>query len=308
VAVLQPDGKVKEWLSEGRSFQGALALSRDGRRLAAVVTNGDGIDEVYLGDTAHPGLRRFAAIPSVDLDFPRFTPDGEALILTRTSRSEEDGLYLYPLSGAPARRILKTGSPGGWTMAVGWTPDGDLLVARNGKGSTVIGRLSLDKGEDPSSLRTFFDGKADFGVPDFSPDGRMVAYPSNESGKFEVYVAPYADGAIAGRAVNVSRGLGYRPLWSRDGRSLTYISGEDKVMRMTVDSKTGYPTGDAVEIAFFGDLNVAQTALGFEAGPDSNIYFIRRGAEEGAVKGYDLVLNWFTELNERLAAARPSRR
>ena len=68
-------------------------------------------------------------------------------------------------------------------------------------------------------LRTPFDETE----PAFSPDGRWIAYASNESGRYEVYVRPFPGGAPSGSGKwQISTGGGFHPIWSRDGRELFY--------------------------------------------------------------------------------------
>ena len=76
-------------------------------------------------------------------------------------------------------------------------------------------------------LRTPFGG----GWPAFSPDGRWIAYTSNESGRNEVYVRPFGGGASSGsRKWQISTGGGRYPIWSRDGRELFYETPESQIM------------------------------------------------------------------------------
>ena len=111
-----------------------------------------------------------------------------------------------------------------------WTPDGKTVLYtqaytadRGPKRKLASTDLWLVTLGDPGSARPFFESpfRETGGV--FSPDGRWIAYVSDESGVQEVFVRPYPG---PGASVKVSNGFANEPLWSRDGRELYYRAGE----------------------------------------------------------------------------------
>ncbi len=136
--------------------------------------------------------------------------------------------------------------------------------------------------------------------PAVSPDGRWLAYASNESGVNEVYVRPFPR-VHDGRWILLSGG-GNRPVWRRDGKELFYNS-EDAVMSVPIDAGTTFTFGKAVKL--FNWPGLQQTGLGptFDVSPDGKRFLmIKRSttAEVPAANGIVVVMNWGEELKAAL--------
>jgi hypothetical protein len=120
-----------------------------------------------------------------------------------------------------------------------WSPDGRFLLYQKSANEPDLWVLPMT-GEDRKPrpyLQTEFvelDGR-------FSPDGRFVAYSSNESGRFEVYVRPFPD-AQKGKWM-VSKGGGSQPRWRRDGKELFYVSPDSKLMTASVSTRAAFQSG-----------------------------------------------------------------
>lgn len=94
-----------------------------------------------------------------------------------------------------------------------------------------------------------------------SPDGRWLAYESNESGQFQIYVRPFPD-VDAGRW-QISPWGGTRPLWARDGRELFYVTPTGTLMAVPVDTATSFSAGTPVRLfdgPFFEFLRTLDTS------------------------------------------------
>src|SRR5205823_13532678 len=113
-----------------------------------------------------------------------------------------------------------------------WSPDGKHIIFSNP--NTLRGfdlwLLPLESGGKPAA---FLSSPADELHGNFSPDGRFVAYSSNESGRFEVYVRTFP---LSDRKWQVSTQGGYEPRWRRDGREIYYLSEDRKLMAVSVGS------------------------------------------------------------------------
>jgi serine/threonine-protein kinase len=133
--------------------------------------------------------------------------------------------------GGDAQRLTESSSP---QTPGSWSPDGKVLVftQRNpGTGSDIL-TLPMDGSEKtgwkPGQPKVFLSTPFEESEPVFSPDGRWIAYHSNESGIYEVYVRPYPG---PGGKWQISTGGGSLPLWSRNGKELYYVPPtRDKVM------------------------------------------------------------------------------
>jgi serine/threonine-protein kinase len=128
--------------------------------------------------------------------------------------------------------------------------------------------------------------------PAFSPDGRFIAYQSNESGVFEIYVRPFPQ--VEARRELISRSGGEAPTWSRDGTEIFYLS-ESGLTRVPVaNGRSGAPS------LSFGQPSLAldMTGLGsFDISPDGRTFAIERAPIEKAAKEIHVILNWQEELN-----------
>jgi hypothetical protein len=128
------------------------------------------------------------------------------------------------------------------------------------------------------------------GQPAISPDGKWLAYVSDESGKSEMYVTGYP--AARGRSL-ISIDGGEEPIWSRNGKELFYRNGQ----RWMVVTTSTQPTFDAgrPRLLFEGNyLNVS--GLSYDVTADGQRFVLIRGVEAPPVREIHVVLNWFEEL------------
>lgn len=123
----------------------------------------------------------------------------------------------------------------------------------------------------------------------FSPDGRFVAYVSNESGRAEVYVRPYSG---QGPRTQVSAEGGIEPVWSRDGKELFFRHGRD-LLAVTVQTTPSFSTGRS-QVVFSGDYAFGPLLANYDVAPDGKRFLMMKGRQwlEGQLV---LVLNWFSE-------------
>ena len=183
-----------------------------------------------------------------------------------------------------------------------FTPDGRLLFSEQvpGEGRNIQA-LRLDTRRVEPLIRT----PANELTPEISPNGRWVAYDSNESGQFEIYVRPYPD-VSAGRW-QVSTGGGRQPLWSRDGRELFYrdfsgaVMGTRVALGATFSSESVAKLVDGAAYTGSGAFGSSRT---YDVAADGRFLMIKSAAPDGgAVPSLFLVQHWFDEL-KRLAPAR----
>ena len=193
-----------------------INLSPDGHRLAVSIDEGYKAD-VWLYDISRAALTRlsFAATNNASV----WTPDGKK-ITVYSNRDGQWNLYWIAADGSGVEeRLTSSEFP---QIPWSWSPDGQLLAYSESHPTTGIDIwvLSLrDNRKAQPFLRTPFNEDA----PVFSPDGRWLAYQSNESGRDEVYVQPYP--GPGGKWMISSEG-GSKLLWASDGRELFYRNGE----------------------------------------------------------------------------------
>ena len=140
-------------------------------------------------------------------------------------------------------------------------------------------------------------------APEFSPDGRWLAYMSAESGRPEVYVQPYPG---PGARTVVSTEGGREPAWSRDGRELFYTTvpsadGHIKMMAVAVSSTTEFRAG-APRTLFEGRYVWSNPIRMYDVAPDGKRFLMVQDVERPPMKPTHMILvqNWFEELKRRV--------
>ncbi len=232
-----PDGETTTLLAEPRAYR-FPRLAPDGRRHALVF---DGA--VWVLDPSSGGLSRLTFDDERVLGFPVWTPDGSGVAYAATGwpgapggsdpvsggarQMGEVDVYVRRTDGtAEARRL--TAAPG-TELPVAFSPDGHRLLylaAGDGTGWDIRsvqldGATPLDATPGASSDLVATPG--DDLYPAISPDGKWLAYMSNETGRYEVYVRPFPDGT--GRWQVSVEGGGF-PRWTRNGRELVFRTGD----------------------------------------------------------------------------------
>ncbi len=275
----------------------------DGRRGAAVITNAKAIYEIWGTDLDRPGLRRIAALPDADCAAPIWSPDGERIAHYRQALSAEDGVYVSRADGqGEPMRVLEKESEGDFLIPSSWSPDGSALLvtrAREGKNDVLLVPVKAAAGE--SALpRPLLSGPFSETSAVFSPDGRRIAYVSDETGKFCVYVCEFHADSGVGMSVPVSGSAGNRPRWSADGKTIYFVSDRSRVMAAAVSAGPPLSVG-APALAF--DLEKLRVDdQDFDVLPDGRLLVIQKGEEEDDITRTNVVLNWTDELARRVGA------
>jgi hypothetical protein len=196
------------------------------------------------------------------------------------------------LDGRGIEERLAT-SPNGQDVA-GVTADGSMLVyEENSPTSSVdIWTLSLSAGV-PQSPRPFLQTPAAEGFAKLSADGRWLAYQSNQSGRFEIYVRPFPEGD---RVVQVSNVGGMAPVWSRSGTDLFYPGLDGNLMMVTMGPGPE-PSVSTPRVLF--DARGYENA--FDVSPDGKRFLMMPVVNAEAVATQiNVVLNFVEELRRRV--------
>jgi hypothetical protein len=182
------------------------------------------------------------------------------------------------------------------------SPDGKtLLVQQNSApGNADVLALALDEGSPPGAStaapRPFIATRFNEGQSKFSPDGRFVAYVSDESGQNEVYVVPYPG---PGGKSQVSRGGGTLPRWNRNGRELFYLSEDGKLMSVAVETAPAF-RADAPRVLFDDPQIMQRPGFPYDVSPDGTRFIVIRADAGGegvrAQSELRVVVNWIDEL------------
>jgi serine/threonine protein kinase/Tol biopolymer transport system component len=233
------NGRQLTWLDRSGKVLGTLGppdfnvladptLSPDGSRVAVTRTV-QGNPDVWLLDSTR--MTRFTFDAGVD-GFAVWSPDGTRIAF-RSSREGKYRLYQKPSNGAGAEELIYDSQDGTLSSPSSWSADGRFLLLQGNtpKTSYDVWVLPLDGEKKPRAfLRTPFEERS----AEFSPDGHWVAYRSNESGRYEVYVRPFPE---SGGQWQVSTAGGIAPRWRRDGKELYYIAPDARLMAVPISVK-----------------------------------------------------------------------
>jgi serine/threonine-protein kinase len=240
----------------------APRLSPDGRRVAygAFAAARDSSD-VWLTDLATGATQRLTT-DGHDNNDPHWSPDGRAVAYSADAPGGKD-LLVQPLGGGPARRYPRAGVQ--WPSD--WSADGRTLLFTDMRRATAdedVWAQPLDGGPARPYVATPTHERA----ARVSPDGRWVAYESDETGRWEVYVQSFPE---AGRKTLVSVSGGVNPVWRGDGRELYYWRA-DQLVAARVEEGAG--AGDP--------LAVRGRAVLFRAPYFQNVHAMYDASRDGA--------------------------
>ena len=272
-------------------------LSPDASRVALVLFLEDDRD-IWIWDLRRRALERFTVDPSAN-PLIAWSPDGSGLAFG-SDRHGPTNLFWQPADGTgTAARLIESQRV---QMPVSFAPDGRLLFSHDvaGQGRNIEA-LTIGTGRVEPVIST----PAQELNGEVSPDGRWIAYDSNESGQFEIYVRSYPP-ATGSRRWQASTGGGRQPLWSRNGRELFYRDFSGAVMRVPISPGPSFEPGTPAQAldggSYTGDGSMASGRT-YDVGRDGRFLMIKRGVPDGNRLSLLVVQNWFEEL-ERLIPAR----
>ncbi len=272
------------------------ALSPDGTRLAIGLGTASG-DDIWLKALPAGPLSRVSYDAGADFR-PRWMPDGVS-IMYGSSRNVS-GLYRRRADGTGTDSLLVEGAFDEGLPS----PDGRWLLLRSGATSAAAGgrdifvmQVGVDSVPRPL-LATPYDEMAIA----LSPDGRLLAYQSDETGQVEVFIRPFPD--VDSGKQQISDGGGTAPLWSRDGTELFYISAEYDMMAVAVSPTGGIEVGTPrrlFRLSSEGWLVGSQFYTPWDVGPDGRFIMARSLAGPSQLAAPLIVVeNWFEELKGRV--------
>jgi serine/threonine-protein kinase len=273
-------GEIRSLPVTPRSFVDAQC-SPDGKRLALHVRGGN--EDVWIYEIEREILTRLTYAGG-DNQFPIWTPDSNRV----TYLNSIGGVYALvwkPADGSGFAEKLITSEHR--LNPTSWSPDGKMLAFTESHLSTGadIWVLTIEGERKP---QLFLKTSSDETGAKFSPNGRWMAYSSNESGKFEVYVRPFPG---PGRKWQISTEGGKSPVWAPDSRELFYRT-EDKMMVVAIKTKPEFSAGKP-KLLFKAPSNLFNMGIA----PDGQRFVMIEEAEYSTLPTQlNIVLNWFEEL------------
>jgi Tol biopolymer transport system component len=273
-------GKETGQLGEPAVVKGGLRISPDGARAAVDIENATtGTSDVWVFEPARGVATRLHSDP-VDEVMPVWSSDGSK-VLSRSARHGPPDIYEIAV-GVPGSEKPVLELPG-VQQPEDVSADGKLLAYLNEVATTTwnIWLLPLQGERKP---RVWAPTRFDQSSPRFSPDGRWIAFESNESGDPEVYVALTEGG---GEKRRISPAGGRFPRWRRDGRELYYVTPTGSLMAVSV--KLGPKWEAGVPALLF---RVEPEIQNYDVTPDGTRFLVRLPLEKSPESPLRVIVNW----------------
>lgn len=271
-----------------------FSLSPDGKTIAAAIVDAQGgaPPNIWMLETARAGVRsRFSFDPAPERT-PVWSPDGSRVVFT-SGRSGQWNMYTKSFSGSGTEELLFASNE--TAFATDWSRDGKWLLFQKGGDLQVnnsdIWALPITGERKPVPVV-----KSDFAeaAAVFSPDGRWIAYHSDESGRQEIYVAPFPG---PGRKWQVSVAGGTRARWTRNGKQILYLDPND---RLTVtDVKTTATDFQVGHTTSLFDIRASRPGTVYDLSADGQRVLVNTFAVALSADPMTMVINWQEELRKK---------
>jgi Tol biopolymer transport system component len=270
-----------------------VALSPDGRRVALVVEDPQrGTGDLWVRDLDRGVTSRLTFDEQEDIN-PVWSPDGERIAFA----SDRDGAFrtfVRLASGVGSEDTLGA-SPDPATGPTDWSRDGRSVVLRRRRTESLWDILLLpsDGGAPPTVfLQTPFGEQ----MGCLSPDGRWMAYMSDESGRSQIYVRP-ASGSGGKWQVSVDGGA--FPQWSRGGRELFFVAADQTLMAAPVAPGDAFVSGTPARLFRLPPLEVRYGGYRYAVAPDGQRVLVTLPIAADRPARFTVVENWTAELEKR---------
>ena len=269
---------------------GELWLSPDGKKIVAGRGDAGGRD-LWVIDVTRGTNTRFTFDPASEVS-PIWSPDGSRIVFA-SNRSGHHELYQKVATGAGNDELLLHTDVDAYPDD--WSTDGRFILYEMNSGvKTKFDLWVLPLFGDRQPF-VFLQSEFDEAHAQFSPDGRFVAYVSNESGSAEVYVQSFPG---PGGKWQVSTSGGDQPRWSGNGKELFYIAPDKNLMAVPITPGASFEVG--VPVTLFR-TRVPATAMVAERNnyvpmPDGQRFLINNLVEGGNTQPITVVLNWAANL------------
>ncbi len=263
---------------------GYFGLSADGARAVFQYLQDEDHTDLWVADVNRGSMSRFTFLEGVTYS-PVWSPDGERIAFGfYDPKTQAWGVDLKAANGTAEQQVL-TPIQGINASVYDWSRDGRFIVYGQQVAETKDDLWLLAPDGDRKSV-PYLRTSANEIDAQFSPDGRWMAYASDESGRYQVYI----QGVPAGPAKwQVSANGGIQPRWSHDGKELFYIAGDNMLTSVSVRTGASIEVGDPT--ALFRVDPLGPTVYAYAPAPDGRRFLVNSEAA-GPVPPVTVVVDW----------------
>jgi serine/threonine-protein kinase len=290
-------------------------LSPDGTR--AAVSTLDEEQDLWVWDLRRATLTRLTFEPGVDSS-PLWTPDGRRLVFASARVGGASSLYVQAADGTGSAIRLTEGEYGSFPNSIAtdgarvvfnqMTPGRQRDLRMLSLAPLSQGPASSSTGDDlRSAVTSLVETRFDERGGALSPDGRWLAYDSNSSGRYEVYVRPFPN--VGDGQWQVSTGGGVQALWAKDGQELFYVANDGTLMTVPVTAGDGAWRAGTPTIVVKGSYYVGGVGglnRQYDVTPDGRRFLMIKvgGGGDDAAGGQNLIVvqPWQEALRARVPA------
>jgi serine/threonine-protein kinase len=275
----------------------SLAISPDGRQLAvsAGISGGAGVN-IWIKQLDRGPFTRLTFGGSDRR--PIWSPDGQTVAFLRDSLNST-AVYARPADGSGQERLLARIDR--QVQEATWSHDGQWIVVRTDNGARGAGDLvGVRVNGDTSQVPVVATGFTEL-HPALSPDGRWVAYTSNESGVNEVYVRPFL--SPGGGRWQISNGGGSQPLWSPNGRELFFLDGSAHLNAAQVRAAATFGVTGVVRLFDAARFVLDPFHQSYDVTPDGASFIFNSPRQQGALTRAPKLVwvdHWFSDIQARM--------
>jgi len=270
------------------------SLSPDGKRVAFGRTDSQqNSNDIWLLDLARGATTRFTFAPTDEV-CPLWSPDGTRVVFS-SNRSGRFDLYQKNSTGTGSEESLLQG--GVEMYADDWSLDGRYLLYESNDPKTRFDLWVLPMVGDRKPfvfLQTGFNETH----AQFSPDGRWVAYVSDETGRAEVYVQSFA---ASGGKWQISTSGGDQPKWRRDGKELFYLAPDKQLMSVAIKPGTAFEADIPVPMfeVFVPSASLAGNRNYYVVADGGQKFLVCSLVDKERVRPITVVSNWMAGLKKK---------